>query len=222
VPETGVLQIGSKGDPPDLQPQETLMTDHLTPAPSEQSEQSPPARRRGPLFIAVIAIVAALTGALATTAAISQGFGPGFGGGFGRGFGHGHWGHGALMGLGQSFVEERADRGVRHLAIEIDATAEQEAKLRAIVKAAVKDLFPMHEKLHAARERAQSLLTQQTVDRAAIEAFRAEQIALADNVSKRIAQAVADAAEALTPEQRQKIRAHLESRRGFGPPWRRG
>ena len=48
-----------------------------------------------------------------------------------------HYGHGRGF-MGGSFdpvrVEEGADRAVRHLAIEIDATTEQQEKLRAIVK----------------------------------------------------------------------------------------
>ena len=67
-----------------------------------------------------------------------------------------------------------------------------------------------------------TLLTQPSVDRAAIEAFRAEQIALADAASKRIAQALADAAEVLTPEQRRKIDDHLAARRGYWRGWHRG
>ncbi len=47
----------------------------------------------------------------------------------------------------------------------------------------------MGEKARAARERAAQLLLQPKVDRAAIEAFRAEQMALADAASKRLAQA---------------------------------
>jgi Spy/CpxP family protein refolding chaperone len=108
---------------------------------------------------------------------------------------------------------------VRHLAIEVDATAEQQEKLRGIVKSAVGDLIPMREKVRNARERVRSLLTQPTIDRTAIEAFRAEQIALADQASKRLAQALADAAEVLTPEQRQQVSEHMQRRRGF---WRRG
>jgi Spy/CpxP family protein refolding chaperone len=108
---------------------------------------------------------------------------------------------------------------LRHLAIEIDASSEQQEKLRTIVRAAVRDLVPLHEKAHAARERARQLLTQPTVDRAAIEAFRAEQIAQVDAASKRLTQAVTEAAEVLTPQQRQQISDHLQQRRG--PPWRR-
>ena len=81
-------------------------------------------------------------------------------------------------------IEDRADRMVRHLAIEVDATTEQQEKLRAIVKGAVKDLVPMREKVSAARQRARELLTEPTIDRAAIERLRAEQMALADAVSQ--------------------------------------
>ena len=97
---------------------------------------------------------------------------------------------------------------VRHLAIEIDATSQQQERLRVIAQAAVRDLMPMREQAQAARARAPALLTQPSVDRAAIEAFRAEQLALADAASRRIAQALADAAEVLSPEQRRKIEEH--------------
>ena len=43
-------------------------------------------------------------------------------------------------------AEDRADRVMRHVAIELDATPEQQDKLRAIAKAAVKDLLPMRDK----------------------------------------------------------------------------
>jgi periplasmic protein CpxP/Spy len=124
--------------------------------------------------------------------------------------------------LSPAEIEDRVDRGIRHAAIELDATPEQQEKLRAIAKAAVKDLLPMREKAQSARARAAELLTQPKVDRAAIEAFRAEQLALADAASKRFAQAVGDAAEVLTPEQRQKVHEFIEWRRGFWHGWRRG
>ena len=63
----------------------------------------------------------------------------------------------------------------------------------------------MRAKVFAARQQARDLLTQTTIDRAAIEKLRAEQIAAMDSVSKRIAQAIGDAAEVLTPEQRRKL-----------------
>jgi len=121
-------------------------------------------------------------------------------------------------------VEAHADRMIRHLSVEIDATAEQQEKLRAIVRDAVKDLLPLREKVLAARATARELLTQQTIDRAAIEKFRADQIATHDAASKRLIQAVADAAEVLTPEQRRKISEMASGRRGHwgGGLWGHG
>jgi Spy/CpxP family protein refolding chaperone len=137
------------------------------------------------------------------------------------------WGGPGLMGgsFDPARVEDGADRAVRHLAIEIDATTEQQEKLRAIVKGAVKDLLPMREKAVAARQRARVVLTQPTIDRAAIEALRAEQLALAEAASKRFAQALGDAAEVLTAEQRHKIDdrlAEFREHRGFWHHWRHG
>jgi protein CpxP len=135
---------------------------------------------------------------------------------------------GVLNGVIEAAVEAHADRMIRHLAIEIDATTEQQDKLRAVVGGAVHDLLPMREKLLDARATARDLLTQQTIDRAAIEKFRVDQIAVHDAVSKRLVQAVADAAEILTPEQRRKLNNMLPSRGGpwgggwGGRPWGRG
>lgn len=174
------------------------MSDHASTSvpPSPPSPDLPPARRGGPRrlgWIAALVVAAGLTGAVATSA-------------FSLGFGHGHW-HGGFMSrpFDPAQAEDHADRMVRHLSIELDATAEQQDKLRAVVKAAVKDILPMHDKVQSARERAHSLLTAPTVDRAEIERLRTEQIALADSFSKRVAQAFGDAAEILTPAQRHKL-----------------
>jgi len=178
---------------------------------------APARRRRG--RAAMLALVLALgvgTTAFFAGQAFSQpGFGP---------FGHGGWhGRGFMMGqIDPAQVEDRADRMVRHLAIEVDATAEQQERLRAVVKSAVRDLLPMREKAQAARQRGRELLTQTTVDRAAIEAFRAEQVAQVDAISKRVAQAVTDAATILSVEQRRKIEERLLPRPGFWGGWHRG
>jgi Spy/CpxP family protein refolding chaperone len=166
----------------------------------------------------VLVVAAGLTGA-AVTSAFSRG----------PGFGPGHW-HGGMMGgpggmMGGSFdpaqAEDRADRMVRHMAIELEATDTQQEKLRVVVKSAVKDLVPMREKVQSARLKARELLTQPTIDRAEIEKFRTEQIALADTFSKRVSQAVTDAAEILTPDQRRKLNDHLPSPGGPGRHWNR-
>ena len=55
------------------------------------------------------------------------------------------------------------------------------------------------------------------VDRAAIERLRSEQLALAETASKRISQALGDAAEVLNPEQRRTLVDRVSH---FGGWWR--
>lgn len=171
------------------------------------SNATAPRRKRGWLFVTTIATLAALTGAAASQAVSN---------------GPGYWHGPGFMGqLDPAQAEERADRFIRHASIELNATPEQQEKLRTIAKGTVKDLLPMRDKAQAARERARGLLTQPTVDRGAIEAFRAEQLALAETASKRIAQALGDAAEVLTPAQRSEVQQYLDWHRSHWRPWRR-
>ena len=139
------------------------------------------------------------------------------------------WQGGLFNSALEAVIEAHADRMIRHVSIEIDATTEQQDKLRTIVRGAVKDLLPIRDKVVAARATARDLFTQQTIDRTAIEKLRADQIAIHDAASKRLVQAVADAAEVLTPEQRRKLADMLPPRRaawGRGPwgggPWGHG
>jgi protein CpxP len=132
-------------------------------------------------------------------AAFDDRFGPPFGPAFGG------WDSLVPNSVIEAFIDARADRMIRHLAVEIDATNEQQDKLKAIVHATVKDVLPVREKMLAARATARELITQPTIDRAALEKLRADQIATHEAVSKELVQAVADAADALTPEQRRKI-----------------
>jgi Spy/CpxP family protein refolding chaperone len=191
------------------------MEPSMTEIVTNPSTPTPPRRRRGraALFALLIALGVGTTAFFAGQAFSQPGFGP-FGGWHGRGF---------MMGqMDPAQIEDRADRMVRHLAIEVDATAEQQERLRAVVKSAVRDLLPMREKAQAARQHGRELLTQTTIDRAAIEAFRAEQMGQIDAISKRVAQAVADAASVLTVEQRRKIEEYTRPRPGFWGGWRRG
>ena len=121
---------------------------------------------------------------------------------------HGHRGWGG----GEPWSEARIDKMLQHLYIEIDATDAQKQKLMPIAKAAVKDLLPLRERARAARQRGIDLLAGDRVDRGALEALRGEQIGLADQASRRLSQALADAAEVLTPEQRKNIAQRLQRR----------
>jgi Spy/CpxP family protein refolding chaperone len=182
-------------------------------------KQAPvPRTRRGRvlMFASLIAATAILTGAVVNKAVSNPfGFGPGF-----------HNMRGPWAGpLDPAQIEDRADRMVRHLSIELDANSEQQEKLRGIMRSMLKDVLPARERADAARRQARELLTATSIDRAAMEKLRADQIALADNVSKRITQALGDAAEVLSPEQRRKLADRFPPRgpMGFGPGgWRRG
>jgi Spy/CpxP family protein refolding chaperone len=185
--------------------------------PDSTSEPQAPRRRWRGLTVAALVVAAGLTGA-AVTAAVSQPYGFGPGGWHGRM----HGGPMSRFGFDPARAEERLDRMVRHLSVEIDASNEQQEKLRNVAKAAVKEVLPAREKLMAARQQARTLLSAPTIDRAAIEKLRAEQLALADSVSKRIVQAITDAAEILTPEQRKKLEENFPPHGGFGHGFGRG
>jgi periplasmic protein CpxP/Spy len=197
------------------------MTDH----DSERETGSPVAQGRRPRRVVIAAglLAAAVIGAFATSPAGHRMLAhiPGMEAAAAP---FEDWRGGLFDGVLETVVEAHADRAVRHLAIEIDATAEQQDKLRVIVHDAVKDLLPYREKIMAARATARDLLTRDTVDRVAIEKFRTDMLATHDAVSKRLVQAVADSAEVLTPEQRRKIAdmAAAYHDRWGGRPWGHG
>jgi Spy/CpxP family protein refolding chaperone len=200
-----------------------------TPAFPAQTSAAPRSRTpRGGLtkYAVILALGLGVIGVGAfATSSFSQG--PDFIPAFGHGFGHGpgFWRGGRFGGAGPfdpARAEERADRMIRHLAVEVDATADQQEKLRGIAKNAVKDMLPMREKLVAARQQARGLLLGQTVDRAAVEKLRSEQIGVADALSKRLTQALTDAADVLTPEQRRKLEDLLPPAGSGRRGWSRG
>ena len=149
-------------------------------------------RGRLALLLILVALAGAIAGGLVTNA-------------FGQAPGLWH----ARPFMGGSFdpaqVDRHVERMIKHVAVEADASADQQAKLVAIAKGAVNDLLPLRDKLQANRGQAFDLFTAGNVDRAAIERLRSEQLALAETASKRIAQALGDAAEVLNPEQRRTL-----------------
>jgi periplasmic protein CpxP/Spy len=124
-------------------------------------------------------------------------------------------GHGGSHGpMDPAQLEQRIDRMLKHLYVEIEASEEQKQRLEPIVKQAVKELAPLRRNLHAARQEAMGLLAQDRVDAAALEALRAKQIQLADGASRTVTRALVDAAEVLNPAQRKQLAAHFARHRG--------
>jgi Spy/CpxP family protein refolding chaperone len=126
---------------------------------------------------------------------------------FAQARGHGGWHRAGFM--GGPMTEAHLDRMLKHLYVEIDATDAQKQQIAPIVKAAVRELAPVHARMHEARRQAVELLTRESVDRGALETLRAEQLALAEQASRRLVQALADLADALTPEQRKEVAERL-------------
>jgi protein CpxP len=125
---------------------------------------------------------------------------------------HGRFGMGMHGHMDAAAMSKHIDGFVNRVLA--DGTAEQKSKVGTILKAAATDLEPLHTQLHAGREQAIKLLSQPSIDRDAVEKLRVSQLQLADQASKRITQAVEDAADVLTPEQRIKLAEHLKKRMG--------
>jgi periplasmic protein CpxP/Spy len=128
-----------------------------------------------------------------------------------RAHAHGRW-HGPID---PARLEEHVGRALKHFYVEIDATEAQKQKLDPIVRQAARDLLPLRDTFHGGRQRALDLLTAPAVDRGALEGLRSDQLQAAEAASRRLTQAIADVAEVLTPEQRQKLAEHVRHRRGW-------
>jgi protein CpxP len=95
----------------------------------------------------------------------------------------------------------------------VGATAEQQTRIQDIMKAARTDVRKLHEDAGDMRGQGAQLLAAPTIDARAVEALRQKRVALHDAVSKRMTQAMVDAATVLTPEQRQKMAERIGKRR---------
>jgi Spy/CpxP family protein refolding chaperone len=123
----------------------------------------------------------------------------------------GGWHHGgahAMMGSSEDAVAH-VNGMLQYIYTEVGATEAQKAQLAAIAQQATTDLAPLHDKLHSGHAQVFSLLTQDSIDRTAIETARAAQMSVVDQASRRVTQFVADVAEVLTPAQRKALADHL-------------
>jgi len=115
------------------------------------------------------------------------------------------------MGMGGSgargdFMFERLLTGVSNV------TTAQRDQIRAISKSAREDLRQQRESGRTLHERMLELLSQPNIDANAVEATRQQISAQHDQASRRMTQAMVDAAKVLTPEQRQQVAAKAKAR----------
>lgn len=115
-------------------------------------------------------------------------------------------------------ISSRVDRRVERILSRINGTAEQKQKIAEIAKGAITDLQALGFAPRDVRGKAIELLGADTFDPAALETLRAEQAAKFDTASKRIVQAVSEAATVLSAEQRKQLVENMKYRgwRGGG------
>jgi len=170
---------------------------------TEATERKRPILRRGILYALLGgAALVALVAARPIAAAIQDV------GGLHRRWA-GHWGHHEMN---PQAAKEHLHTAAKWALRDIDATQEQQDRVNAIVAGAVDDLFRLRQQHQENREAFRAQLGGATVDRAALEEIRKSEMGLADQASKRLVQALADASDVLTPEQRQALVDRMHDR----------
>ena len=158
--------------------------------------------RRGLLYgLLGSAAVAAFVAARPIAAAVQ-----GEGGGW-HGLG-GRWLHRVH---GPEAMREHVQVGVKWALRSVDATEDQQQKVAAILTGALDEAVKMRDRHKENREAIAAALAGSTVDRAGLEAARKAEMALLEEASHLVARTLADAAEVLTPEQRQELLDHVHS-----------
>jgi Spy/CpxP family protein refolding chaperone len=125
----------------------------------------------------------------------------------GAGHGFGRWGHRHAK---PEAMHEHIQVGVKWALREVDATDDQQKRVGEIVSGALDDLHGLRDQHRRNREAFAAQLGAPSVSREELEALRKAEMALADDASRRLVQALGDVAEVLTPEQRQALLEHAE------------
>jgi Spy/CpxP family protein refolding chaperone len=102
-------------------------------------------------------------------------------------------------------AQERAEFAIDFVLSRVDASDDQKGQIKAIVGSSIVDLFPLVDQHKANREAFVAELSNPTIDRDALEQLRKNGLDMADRASMRVVSAIADAAEVLTPEQRNEL-----------------
>ncbi len=110
----------------------------------------------------------------------------------------------------KSHAEHFVDRALARL----DATDEQSAAIQSIVTAAIDDLHGARGDTQAGHQELRDLILADSIDRGAIEQFRQSHMQRADEMSRIVANGLADIMDILTPQQRQELEARFDEHHG--------
>ena len=95
----------------------------------------------------------------------------------------------------------------------VKATDAQRAQIKQIMQSAHADLKAQFDANRGLHEQMMQAFAQPTIDANAIEALRQKQLAAHDQASRRMTQAMIDASNVLTPDQRKALADHMARRR---------
>ncbi|HEY0231221.1 MAG TPA: Spy/CpxP family protein refolding chaperone [Dokdonella sp.] len=125
------------------------------------------------------------------------------------------WHHGAPM--TSQDLAHHVDDALPRVYAELGVTDAQKSQLDPMVKQIIDDVGAIHAQMGNLHAQALDLLTQDTVDRDAIEALRVAHVAGMDQASQRMTQLIGDLADVLTPAQRKALAAHIAQLHAAAP-----
>ncbi len=155
-----------------------------------------PAAHRMRFFALSILLVAGAAAALFVHAETPRGAGPGGGPG--------------MMVFGGP--PEHMARAIDRMLDGLDATDAQRSQIKQIAMSAAADVKAQRDASRNLRDQAMQIFAAPNVDSAAAESVRQQMLTQHDQSSKRMLQAMLDAAKVLTPDQRAKMGTRLKER----------
>jgi Spy/CpxP family protein refolding chaperone len=128
----------------------------------------------------------------------------------GFGFGPPAFGGGGTPEQHKAFMQHRLDKMLDML----KASDAQRPAIKAIFERMFAEMQPLHQQHKQLHDAIVTAFTADTVDRAAIEKLRLQVTALVDQGSQVFSKALLDAAQVLTPEQRQTLAKFIQEHHG--------
>ena len=106
-------------------------------------------------------------------------------------------------------AQARAQEAMKWVLREVDATEDQQQRIRAIVDESVTQLYPLREQHRRHHDELLAALDRPQVERAEVERLRKAELEIADAASNWLVDAALDAFEVLSPAQRAELMEHM-------------